>query len=80
MEGVKNVDLVTIFGLNVRKYRLQIGVSQEKFAEMCDLHRTYISDIERFQRSISLKNIQKIATALNVDPYVLLMEEKNDKN
>ena len=51
-----------VFGTNVRKYRTQKKVSQEKFAELCGLHRTYISDIECFRRSISLDNIQKIAT------------------
>lgn len=67
------MDLIVVFGTNLRKYREQIGVSQEKFAEMCGLHRTYISDIERFQRNISLCNIQKIACALNVEPYKLLI-------
>ena len=58
------MDIIKIFGTNLRKYRKQAGVSQEKFAEMCGLHRTYISDIECFRRSISLENIQKIADAL----------------
>ncbi len=69
------MDIVHIFGTNLRKYRTQLGVSQEKFAEMCGLHRTYISDIERFQRSIALDNVQKIANALEIDAYKLFMEE-----
>jgi len=64
-----------VFGKNLRKYRTNLGLSQEKFAEMCDLHRTYISDIERGQRSISLGNVQKIADALKIEPYKLLIEE-----
>ncbi len=68
------MDIVKVFGTNLRTYRNQLGVSQEKFAEMCGLHRTYISDIERFQRSISLENVQKIADALNVKTYKLFME------
>ena len=64
-----------VFGLNLRKYRKGLGVSQEKFAEMCGLHRTYISDLERFQRSIALDNIQKIANALKIEPYKLLIAE-----
>jgi len=67
------MELIVIFGTNLRKYREQLGVSQEKFAEMCGLHRTYISDIERFQRNISLSNIQKIAHALKIEPYKLLI-------
>lgn len=55
------------FGRNVKKYRLEANISQEKLGELCDLHRTYISDIERGKRSISLNNIEKIALALNID-------------
>ena len=69
------MDIITVFGTNVRKYRIERGVSQEKFAELCGLHRTYISDIECFRRSISLDNIQKIADALEIETYKLFMEE-----
>lgn len=65
-----------MFGSNLRKYRNKIGISQEKFAELAGLHRTYISDIERFQRSISLENIQKIADALQIETYKLFLEEE----
>ncbi len=71
------MDIVKIFGTNLKKYRRELGVSQEKFAEMCGLHRTYISDIERFQRSISLYNIQKISDALGVDTYKMFIEENS---
>lgn len=70
------MDIVKVFGTNLRKYRSELGVSQEKFAEMCGLHRTYISDVERFQRSIALDNVQKIADALGIDTYKLFMEDK----
>ena len=69
------MDILRVFGTNLRKYRELLNVSQEKFAEMCGLHRTYISDIERFQRSISLNNVQKISEALGVEPYKMFMEE-----
>ena len=72
------MDIIMVFGKNVRKYRQQLGVSQEKFAELCGLHRTYISDIECFQRNVSLESIQKIANALKIESYVLLKEEKNE--
>jgi len=75
MSEVMITDIIRVFGNNVRKYRSQKGISQEKFAELCGLHRTYISDIECFRRSISLSNIQKIADALEIDAYILLMEE-----
>lgn len=70
------MDILRVFGTNLRKYRENIGVSQEKFAEMCSLHRTYISDVERFQRSISLNNVQKIADALGVETYKLFLKEE----
>lgn len=69
------MDIIRVFGTSLRKYRNELGVSQEKFAEMCGLHRTYISDIERFQRSISLENVQKIADALNIETYKLFLED-----
>lgn len=66
------MDIIKVFGTNLRNYRNNLGVSQEKFADMCGLHRTYISDIECFRRSISLENIQKIADALGIESYLLL--------
>lgn len=71
------MDIIKVFGTNLRKYRTAAGFSQEKFAEKCGLHRTYISSVERFQRSISLENIQRIADALNIETYLLFIEEEN---
>ena len=70
------MDIIRIFGTNVKKYRLAKGLSQEVFAEKCGMHRTYISAIECFRRSISLENIQRIADALGTDAYKLLIEPK----
>ena len=53
------MDIIKVFGSNVKAYRQRIGLSQEAFAEKCGMHRTYISAIECFRRSISLENIQK---------------------
>ena len=69
------MDIIKVFGTNVRKYRTLKKISQEKFAELCNLHRTYISDIECFRRSISLYNIQKIADALEIETYKLFLED-----
>ena len=75
------MDIIKIFGSNVKAYRQRIGLSQEAFAEKCGMHRTYISAIECFRRSISLENIQKIADALEIEPYQLLLENKeSDQN
>jgi transcriptional regulator with XRE-family HTH domain len=59
-------DIKKIFGKNVRIYRENSGISQERLAQTCGLHRTYIGSIERGERNISLENIQKIAAALHV--------------
>lgn len=69
------MDIIRVFGSNVRHYRELKGISQEKLAELSGLHRTYISDIERFQRSISLANVQKIADALEIPAHVLFIEK-----
>lgn len=70
-----NVDIVKVFGTNVKRYRQASGISQEAFAEKCGLHRTYISAIECYRRSISLENIQRIADALEIETYKLFIEE-----
>lgn len=72
------MDIVRVFGNNVRKYRTEKGISQERLAEISGLHRTYISAIERFHRSIALENIQRIADALDIPAYRLFMEDENE--
>ena len=69
------MNIVKVFGANVKKYRSKIGLSQEALAEKSGLHRTYISAVERCRRSISLENIQRIADALEVETHRLFMEE-----
>lgn len=71
------MDIVKVFGTNLRKYRNNMQMTQENLANACGLHRNYISDIECFRRSISLENIQKIADALKIDTYKLFIEEES---
>lgn len=66
--------MLKIIGDNIRYYRKKAGLSQEKLAELTDLHRTYIGSVERGERNISALNIVKIASALKVKPYILLKE------
>jgi transcriptional regulator with XRE-family HTH domain len=73
---VLHMDAIQVFSHNLRKYRKILGVSQEKFADMAGLHRTYISAIECGKRSIALDNIQKIADALGVETYLLFMKDE----
>ncbi len=69
-----------ILAQNVRKIRLARGFSQEELAFTCGLHRTYISDVERGTRNISLDNIEKIAAALDVHLAELLHSDAKDAN
>ena len=71
------MDIVKVFGTNVKRYRQALDISQEAFAEKCGLHRTYISAIECYRRSISLENIQRIADALEIETYKLFLEEED---
>jgi transcriptional regulator with XRE-family HTH domain len=52
-------------GSVLRAFRLQAGMSQEELADTAELHRTYIGSIERGERNITLKNVDRILTSLN---------------
>jgi transcriptional regulator with XRE-family HTH domain len=54
------------FGRALRRRRERLGVSQEAFADMCQLDRTYIGGIERGERNVALVNIEKIAKTLRL--------------
>jgi transcriptional regulator with XRE-family HTH domain len=62
------------FGTRVRELRTERKLSQEDLAEVADLHRNYISQIECGRRNVSLLNILKIARALGVRPAKLIGE------
>jgi transcriptional regulator with XRE-family HTH domain len=69
---VRDPDPRVTFGKRVREIRLQRGLSQEKLAELADLHRNYVGGVERGERNVSLLNIVKIARGLNVRPAKLI--------
>jgi len=77
-EGLTIADIKATFAKNVRKYRIELNMSQEKLAETSGLHRTYISAVERMARNISLGNIQKIADALSIKVYRLFQDGGED--
>lgn len=64
-------DIKVEFARAVKSWRDKLGISQEKLAERADLHRTYISDVERGARNPSLTSITKLAKALDVSVSVL---------
>lgn len=61
----KKGDVLVKFGLRIRELRQAGGFSQETFAEVCGLDRTYVGGIERGERNVSLRNINLLAIALN---------------
>ncbi len=63
----KEADILIRFGERIRELRKKAGLSQEEFAERCQLDRTYIGGIERGERNVSLRNIALLAKALGVD-------------
>lgn len=68
MEG----DLQLNFGRNLRAYRKRRGFSQEDFADKLGVHRTYMGGIERGERNLTLKSVEKIAGKLELEPLTLL--------
>ena len=57
---------MVVFGHHVRELRLKTGMSQEKFALLIGMDRTYFASVENGKRNISILNIKKIADGLNV--------------
>jgi transcriptional regulator with XRE-family HTH domain len=68
MEG----ELQRIVGRNLRRYRVERGLSQEAFADEMGVHRTYFSSVERGERNLTLQTLERIAAFLAVDPRSLL--------
>ena len=58
--------IVKNLGIRIKELRAQIGLSQEKFALMIGMDRTYFASVESGRRNIAIRNIKKIADGLNV--------------
>lgn len=71
MEG----DLQRALGRNLRAYRQARGLSQEAFADVLEVHRTYMGGVERGERNLTLKSVERIADHLGVEPLSLLGKE-----
>ncbi|HEY4812685.1 MAG TPA: helix-turn-helix transcriptional regulator [Solirubrobacteraceae bacterium] len=71
MEG----DLQRTVGRNLRAYREAKGISQEAFADELGVHRTYMGGIERGERNLTLKSLERIADRLSLDPLALLSQQ-----
>lgn len=66
MTNMTPTDIKNQFGTAVRSRRKRMGISQEELAGRAGLHRTYVADIERGARNLSLANIEKLAKALEI--------------
>jgi transcriptional regulator with XRE-family HTH domain len=74
MEG----DLQRTIGANLRRYRQARNLSQEAFADAVGVHRTYMGGLERGERNLTLKTVERIAARLGVDPLALLTPDGGD--
>ena len=70
MEG----DLQRTVGRNLQAHRRTLGLSQEAFADVLGVHRTYMGGVERGERNLTLKSLERIAERAGVDPLDLLRE------
>ena len=68
-------DLRAVLAYNMRLFRVGKGWSQEELARQCGLDRTYVSAVERKRWNIAMSNIEKIALALEVATYQLLLPQ-----
>ncbi|OLO53227.1 transcriptional regulator [Actinomyces oris] len=67
-------DLQKTVGRNLRAYRLERGLSQEAFADVLGVHRTYMGGVERGERNLTLKSLEKMAEQIGVEPLQLLQK------
>lgn len=63
-----------IVAANLRSYRKAQKLSQEDLAEIAGLHRTYVSSVERCERNATLDTIDRLSTALGIEPFQLLKQ------
>lgn len=71
------MDLVQLLGENVRRLRLERGLSQEDLAFAAEMKRSYLSDLERGTRNPSVRALGRLADALGVDPVELLSRDRS---
>jgi len=71
---MQGTDVRSRFGSSIKRWRNHRGFSQEELAERANLHRTYISDVERGARNLSLESIDKLARALEISVPVLFTD------
>ncbi len=73
VDPVRKPRIQKIFAANLRAIRAEKGLTQQRLAELADLHVVFVSQLERGVKSVSLDNLQTIASALGCNAYELLM-------
>jgi transcriptional regulator with XRE-family HTH domain len=73
-------ELQRAIGRNLKEYRLTRGLSQESFAEVLGVHRTYMGGLERGEHNLTLRSVERIAGRLNVDALGLLTPVRDSEN
>ncbi len=76
MEG----ELQRAIGRNLKEYRLTRGLSQESFAEVLGVHRTYMGGLERGEHNLTLRSVERIAGRLHIDALGLLTQVRDSEN
>lgn len=70
------MDVRSVFAENLKRYRKAAGLSQEELAHIANIERAYVSLLERRLNSPTIDMLAKLATALNIEPYLLLIASK----
>lgn len=70
----RRMDVVRLFGVNVRYQRKLKGMTQEELAAAAEMERSYVSDLERGTRNPSVAALGRIADALGIEPHLLLIK------
>jgi transcriptional regulator with XRE-family HTH domain len=73
-------ELQRAIGRNLKEYRLTRGLSQESFAEVLGVHRTYMGGLERGEHNLTLRSVERTAGQLNVDALGLLTQARDSEN
>ena len=73
--GMAKTNLRQVLADNVRRYRSRVGISQDNFAIECGVHRTYVGQVERCERNVTLATLELFADAMSVTVPQLLTKE-----
>lgn len=75
----RRADIISRFGLAVRRRRDELGITQEELAFIAKINRSYVGDVERGSRNVSLKTIERFATALRLTPEELVRRATQER-